>query len=164
MLPDVDVGSRAREATKRALAVSLGLLAWNAGAVARPETAGAGYRVIVDEASPVSGLKRADLARIFLKKQTRYKDGSELSPVDQSARSPVRAAFSRAVLAAEGLEKISAVENYWRQLIYSGRGTPPAVKNGDEDVRVYVAATPGGIGYVSDKAVLTGVKTVKIED
>jgi ABC-type phosphate transport system substrate-binding protein len=138
-------------------------LAWNAGATARPETA-AGFRVIVDEASPVAGLKRGELARIFLKKQTRFKDGSELSPVDQSARSPVRAAFSRDVLAAEGLEKISAVENYWRQQIYSGRGAPPAVKNGDEDVRLFVAATPGGIGYVSEKAALTGVKAVKIED
>jgi ABC-type phosphate transport system substrate-binding protein len=142
----------------------LGVLAWNAGATARPETPGAGYRVIVDEASPVSGLKRDELARIFLKKQTRWKDGKEVTPVDQSVRSPVRAAFSHDVLAAEGLEKISSVENYWRQLIYSGRGAPPTVKNGDEEVRVFVAATPGGIGYVSERAALTGVKAVKIED
>lgn len=149
---------------KRVLAVALGVLAWNAGGLAWTETPESGYRVIVDEASPVTGLKRAELARIFLKKQTRWKDGKEVAPVDQSARSPVRAAFSRDVLAVEGLEKISAVENYWRQLIYSGRGTPPTVKNGDEDVRVFVAATPGGIGYVSDKAALTGVKALKIED
>jgi ABC-type phosphate transport system substrate-binding protein len=120
--------------------------------------------VIVDEASPVSGLKRAELARIFLKKQTRWKDGKEVSPVDQSARSSVRAAFSRDVLAAEGLDKISAVENYWRQQIYSGRGNPPAVKTSDEEVRRFVAATPGAIGYVSADAELTGVKAVKLEN
>lgn len=147
---------------RRALAVSIGLLAWTAG-VARPATEG-GFRVIVASASPVSELKRDELARIFLKKQTRWKDGKEVSPVDQSARSSVRAAFSREVLAAEGLDKISAVENYWRQQIYSGRGNPPAVKTSDDEVRRFVAATPGAIGYVSENAELAGVKAVKLQD
>jgi ABC-type phosphate transport system substrate-binding protein len=149
---------------KRALAVSLGLLAWTGGALARPAATDGGFRVIVASGSTISELKREEVARIFLKKQTRWKDGKEVSPVDQSARSAVRAAFSRDVLAAEGLDKISAVENYWRQQIYSGRGNPPAVKTSDEDVRLFVAQTPGAIGYVSDEAELTGVKTVKLQD
>lgn len=148
---------------RRALAVSVGLLAWAAG-IARPATSEGGFRVIVASASAVSELKRDEVARIFLKKQTRWKDGKEVSPVDQSARSAVRLAFSRDVLAVEGLEKISAVENYWRQQIYSGRGTPPAVKTSDEDVRKFVATTPGAIGYVSSDADLTGVKAVKVQD
>lgn len=149
---------------RRALAVSLGVLAWAGGATARPEPTEAGFRVIVAAGNAVNELKRDEVARIFLKKQTRWKDGKEVSPVDQSARSAVRAAFSRDVLAVEGLEKISAVENYWRQQIYTGRGTPPAVKTGDEDVRKFVAATPGGIGYVSENADLTGVKALKVQD
>ena len=149
---------------KRALAVSLGLLAWTGGAAARPATTDREFRVIVASGSAISELKRDEVARIFLKKQTRWKDGKEVSPVDQSARSAVRAAFSRDVLAAEGLDKISAVENYWRQQIYSGRGNPPAVKTSDEDVRLFVMQTPGAIGYVSNEAELTGVKTVKLQD
>jgi ABC-type phosphate transport system substrate-binding protein len=148
---------------RKALALSFGLLAWT-GAVARPAPAEGGFRVIVASGNAVSALRRDELARMFLKKQTRWKDGQEVLPVDQSARSPVRAAFSRSVLAAEGLEKISAVENFWRQQIYSGRGTPPAVKTSDEDVRKFVASTPGAIGYVSQDADLTGVKAVKVQD
>jgi ABC-type phosphate transport system substrate-binding protein len=149
---------------KRALAVSLGLVAWTGGAAVRPVVADGGFRVIVASSSAVSEMKRDELARIFLKKQTRWKDGKEVSPVDQSARSSVRAAFSREVLAAEGLDKISAVENYWRQQIYSGRGNPPAVKTSDDEVRRFVAATPGAIGYVSENAELAGVKAVKLQD
>ena len=149
---------------RRALAVSFGLLAWVGGAVARPESSQAGFRVIVAAASPISEVNRAELARMFLKKQTRWKSGQEVAPVDQSARSSVRAAFSRGVLVVEGLEKISAVESYWRQQIYSGRGTPPVVKTGDDEVRLFVAATPGAIGYVSENADLNGVKAVKVED
>jgi ABC-type phosphate transport system substrate-binding protein len=142
----------------------LGLVAWTGTAAVRPAVADGGFRVIVGSTSPVSELKRDEIARIFLKKQTRWKDGKEVSPVDQSARSSVRAAFSREVLAAEGLDKISAVENYWRQQIYSGRGNPPAVKTSDDEVRRFVAATPGAIGYVSEDAELTGVKAVKLEN
>jgi hypothetical protein len=93
-----------------------------------------------------------------LKKLTRGKDGQELSPVDQSARSPCGRPSPKGVLVKEGLDKISAVENYWRQQIYSGRGTPPSVKTSDDEVRKFVAATPGAIGYVGEKADLTGVK------
>jgi hypothetical protein len=147
------------------LAVALGVSACAVGGVlvhsAPPEV---GFRVIVSANNPLTSVKRDDLARIFLKKLTRAKDGQELSPVDQSARSAVRAAFSERVLVKEGLDKISAVENYWRQQIYSGRGAPPAVKTSDDEVRKFVAATPGAIGYVGEKADLTGVKTVTVQD
>lgn len=123
-----------------------------------------GFRVIVSSSTPLTSVRRDDLARIFLKKMTRLKDGPALSPVDQSARSSVRAAFSERVLVKEGLDKISAVENYWRQQIYSGRGAPPAVKTSDDEVRRFVASTPGAIGYVGEKADLTGVKTVTVQD
>jgi ABC-type phosphate transport system substrate-binding protein len=147
------------------LAVSLGVSACAASGMlvhsAPPES---GYRVIVAASNPMTSVKRDDLARIFLKKLTRGKDGQELLPVDQSARAPVRAAFSEGVLVKEGLDKISAVENYWRQQIYTGRGTPPAVKTSDDEVRKFVAATPGAIGYIGEKADLTGVKTVTVQD
>lgn len=145
--------------------MALGVSACAAGGVlvhsAPPDD---GFRVIVSASSPVSSVKRDDLARIFLKKMTRLRDGHELAPVDQSARSAVRAAFSEKVLVKEGLDKISAVENYWRQQIYSGRGTPPSVKTSDDEVRKFVAANPGAIGYVGEKADLTGVKAVTVQD
>ncbi|HET9314207.1 MAG TPA: hypothetical protein VFQ51_01410 [Vicinamibacteria bacterium] len=144
--------------------MSFVIFAWGGHSIAQPEGAEPGFRVIVAATSAITEVDRSELARIFLKKQTRWKTGEQVAPVDQSARSPVRAAFSHDVLVVEGLEKISAVENYWRGLIYSGRGTPPAVKTSDDEVRLFVAATPGAIGYVSAKADLNGVKAVKVEN
>ncbi|HET9314205.1 MAG TPA: substrate-binding domain-containing protein [Vicinamibacteria bacterium] len=132
--------------------------------MARSAAPEVGFQVIVSSDNPVTTLTRDEAARIFLKKMTRWKDGKEVVPVDQSSRSRVRATFSEQVLAVEGLEKISAVENYWRQLIYSGRGNPPAVKNSDEEVRHFVANTSGAVGYVSTGADVSGVKVVKVQE
>ena len=64
-------------------------------------------------------------------------------PVDQSAGSPVRSAFTRAVLSVEGMGQISAVQNFWLQQVYSGRSTPPPVKATDAEILAFVAANPG---------------------
>jgi ABC-type phosphate transport system substrate-binding protein len=154
----------ARGITGQVLAVSIGLVVLASGGVARSAAPDAGFQVIVSSDNPVTSLTREEAARIFLKKLTRWKDGKEVLPVDQSSRSRVRAVFSEQVLAVEGLEKISAVESYWRQLIYSGRGNPPAVKNSDEEVRHFVANTPGAVGYVNAGADVSGVKVVKVQE
>lgn len=144
------------------LGTALGL-SW-AGSGILAADAPAGFRLVVSPESNVTSLSRIEVARIFLRKQSRWRDGRDALPVDQSARSSVRAAFSREVLAVEGLDKISAVEGYWRQLIFSGRGNPPAIKASDAEVLQFVAGTPGAIGYVSESATLTGVKPVKVEN
>ena len=144
------------------LGTALGL-SW-AGSGILAADAPAGFRLVVSPNSNVTKLDRAEVARIFLRKQSRWRNGGDAVPVDQSARSPVRAAFSKEVLAVEGLGKISAVEGYWRQLIFTGRGTPPPVKDGDAEVLRYVASTPGAIGYVSESAELSGVKPVTLEN
>jgi len=144
------------------LGAALALLWGGSGIMAADATPG--FRLVVSPESSLTSLRRAEVARIFLRKQSRWKDGRDALPVDQSARSPVRAAFSKDVLAVEGLEKISAVEGYWRQQIFSGRGTPPAIKASDAEVLQYVASTPGAVGYVSESASVAGVKTLTVKD
>ena len=52
---------------------------------------------------------------------------------------------------------------YWKRLIFTGKGTPPTSFASDEKVVAFVARTPGAIGYVSTKAELKDVKTIKIQ-
>jgi ABC-type phosphate transport system substrate-binding protein len=85
-------------------------------------------------------------------------------PVDQSAGSQVRSAFTRAVLSVEGMGQISAVQNFWLQQVYSGRNTPPLVKAADADVLAFVAGTPGAVGYVGALPAAGGVKVLTITD
>jgi ABC-type phosphate transport system substrate-binding protein len=122
------------------------------------------YVVIVAEGNPVSSIKRQELARFFLKKTGRWSDGHGVIPVDQSAGSPVRAAFTRAVLAVEGMGQISAVQNFWLQQVYSGRSSPPAVKASDPEIVAFVAANPGAIGYVAAASAMRGVKVLTVTE
>jgi ABC-type phosphate transport system substrate-binding protein len=122
------------------------------------------YRVVVSSDSPLNSIGRRDLAKIFLRKTSRWQDGREAVPVDQSARSLVRVAFTRGVLKVEGLSQISAVETYWQQQLYSGRNTPPPVKAGDSEVVAFVAGNAGAVGYVRSDVPLQGVKTIPVLD
>jgi ABC-type phosphate transport system substrate-binding protein len=133
--------------TKRALA-SLVLLAATLGIVA---PAGAGpFRVVVNSANPASGMARADVARLFLKKANAWPSGQAAQPVDQSKDSAVRRSFSQAVLGKD----VAAVESYWQQAIFSGRAVPPVEKASDADVLALVRQNPNAIGYVSAGAEL----------
>ncbi|HEX6739511.1 MAG TPA: hypothetical protein VF310_14630 [Vicinamibacteria bacterium] len=113
---------------------------------------------------PMTSISRRDLAKIFLRKTSRWQDGREAVPVDQSARSLVRAAFTQGVLRVEGLGQISAVESYWQQQLYSGRNTPPPVKANDSEVLAFVAGNTGAIGYVRGDVPLQGVKAIPVRD
>jgi ABC-type phosphate transport system substrate-binding protein len=122
------------------------------------------FVVVVASANPVSAIHRQELARIFLKKTSRWSDGRAVVPVDQSVGTPVREAFTRSVLAVEGMGQISAVQNFWLQQVYSGRNTPPPVKAADAEVLAFVEANPGAVGYVSAPPGRGSVKVLAIRD
>ena len=122
------------------------------------------FVVVVNAGNSASSIPRQELARIFLKKISRFDDGSAALPVDQSVGTPVREAFTRSVLASEGMGQISAVQSFWLQQVYSGRNTPPAVKSGDSEVLAFVEANPGAIGYLSDPPSRATVKVLAIRD
>jgi ABC-type phosphate transport system substrate-binding protein len=131
---------------------------------ADPPATDAHFVVVVAASNPVSSIKREELARLFLKKTSRWSDGREVVPVDQSAGSAVRGAFTRSVLSVEGMGQISAVQNFWLQQVYSGHGAPPPVKPSDADVIAFVNANPGAIGYVSAAPSAGTAKVLTIAD
>lgn len=110
-----------------------------------------GFVVIVNSAEATSSLSKAEVSNIFLKKS------SKLVPVDQSKSSSTREAFTKAVHGRPS----AAIQSYWQQQIFSGKDVPPGEKGSDADVIAFVKATPGSIGYVSDRTELgSGVKAV----
>ena len=120
------------------------LLAVLAAGLVPPSAADSPYRVIVHPGVKGSQIPRATLSSIFLKQAPRWGDGSPVLPVDQSMRSPIRRSFAAEVLQKEIVE----MQMFWTRRMASGV-TPPPVKQTDEEILAYVAATPGAIGYVS---------------
>jgi ABC-type phosphate transport system substrate-binding protein len=114
------------------------------------------FVVIVNTAN-IATLTRDEIANIFMKRITRWNDHAvPILVVDALPGSPVRGAFSRAVLHRD----VGAMEAYWQQQIFSGRDVPPVQKETDADVVAFVRRNPGAIGYVSAGAQLDGVRVV----
>ncbi len=128
-------------------------------AVGSARAAAQRYVVVVNTANSAPTLSKSQAAELFLKKVTKWPDGRTAAPVDQVKSSPVRDAFSRAVLS----RPVSAVGAYWQQMIFSGKDVPPPEKAGDAEVLAFVKANAGAIGYVSDTADLSGVRKLTVE-
>ena len=55
------------------------------------------YKIIVNEANATSGISKSEASDIFLKKKSKWDDGTKIEPIDLAASSPIRAAFSEDV-------------------------------------------------------------------
>jgi len=122
----------------------------------------ADFVVVVSASNPVTSVTRDQASKLFLKKVPSWDNGrGDVVPVDQPEGSPVREAFTKAVLH----KSVAAVKSYWQQQIFSGRGVPPTEKPSDGDVLSFVRSNPNAIGYVSASAsVGGGVKVVNVVD
>lgn len=125
---------------------------------AQEARASAGYLVIVNASNPVTEMRRAEVADLFLKRRGNWDTGVPVAPVDLPPEAATRQAFSREVLG----KPPSAVARYWIQEIFANRGTPPVVKSTPAAVVALVAATPGAIGYVPTDAATGGVHVLRV--
>jgi len=55
-----------------------------------------------------------------------------------------------------------SLQDYYRTLVFTGKGLMPKAFRSDEEVAAYVAKTRGAIGYVSSATTLDGVKTLTV--
>jgi len=118
------------------------------------------YKVIVNKESSVSSLTKDQISKLFLKKVTRFTDGTTALPVDLVGDSSVRQVFSEDVHG----QSVASVRKYWQKQIFSGRGVPPTEKTNDSEVIAFVEANPGAIGYVSASAQTGSVKVITVLD
>lgn len=117
------------------------------------------YVVIVNVANGTSSASRKFVSDAFLKKTTRWPDGSVIRPVDQAEDSAVRRRFTEDV----HKRSVAAVRSYWQQIVFSGRDLPPPEVGSSEEVVKFVAKHPGAIGYVPGDAPTLGVKVIGVE-
>ena len=89
-------------------------------------------------------LTRDAAARIFLRKQNFWEGGARTQPVNLPVTHPLRRQFSQSILGVPP----DALEDYWRDMYFHGV-LPPHVLASEEAVALFVASTPGAVGYVS---------------
>ncbi len=118
-----------------------------------------GFKIVVNASNTTTSITKEQLSRCFMKQTNTWINGATVTPVDQSATSPVRVEFSTAIHDRD----VNAVKSYWQRQIFSGRGVPPPEKATDQEVLAFVRANPGAVGYVSSgTSIGDGVKVLEV--
>jgi len=104
--------------------------------------------VVMSASSITDAPSREELARIYQRQKLLWADNTRIVPVNLPADHPLRRSFSRLVLGALPEE----LDAYWNAQYFHGIA-PPYVLTSEEAVLLFVATTPGAIGYVSAAAI-----------
>ena len=104
---------------------------------------------VVSAKSTVRALTPNQVADIFLGRVSRFPNGVLAVPIDLREGSPERDQFYAKVTGKTPAQ----VKAYWSKIIFTGRGQPPKAVLTDLDVKKFIAANAGAIGYI-DAALL----------
>ena len=115
------------------------------------------FKVIANSSVGVSDVSSDDLKAVFLGTKSSLGD-SHISPVLEKSGS-AHEAFLKECLGKND----AALTNYYRSLVFTGKGSMPKAFDSDDAVVQYVAKTKGAIGYVGAAAAAAGVKTLSIK-
>jgi hypothetical protein len=112
--------------------------------------------VIVNPASKVETLSRAQALDIFLGRYRKLPSGSTAMPLDLRDNAPERAQFYLNLAHMD----TAAVQSYWARLVFSGKASPPFQVDDPLTAIELVATNPNAIAYVDRSLVSSRVKVV----
>lgn len=118
----------------------------------------ADVKVIANLSVRTSEISAEDIRGVFLATKVSLSDGSHVEPVLLKS-GPIHEAFVKLYLGKTD----SALETYYRSLVFTGKGLMPIALPSESAVVAYVAKTKGAVGYVSAAAGAAGVKTLEVK-
>ena len=137
--------------------IQIFLIATVVGICAAVTASAADIKVIANPNVGASSVSADELKGVFLATKTSLSDGSHVEPVLEKD-GPVHEAFVKEYLGKTD----SALQTYYRSLVFTGKASMPKTLAADAEVVAYVAKTKGAVGYVSAGASTAGVKTLEV--
>jgi hypothetical protein len=131
--------------------LSTGLAVLSAAAVQAADV-----KIIANESVGATSISADELKGVFLATKTSLSDGSHVTPVLEKG-GPVHEAFLKEYLGKSD----SALETYYRSLVFTGKASMPKTLTSDAEVVAYVTKTKGAVGYVAPDAATEGVKVLE---
>jgi ABC-type phosphate transport system substrate-binding protein len=119
----------------------------------------AGYAdvvVVASAASPIANLSKTQVIDIFLGKRTRFPDGGDAVPIDQSEGSAARDEFYLKFAAMAPAQ----VRAFWSKIIFTGRGQPPRIAGTVPELKKLLLTSPNAIGYLDESMLDSSLKVV----
>ncbi len=121
-----------------------------------PRPASSRILVVVGSTNPVESLSRAEVRRIFLREKLQWPNHWPISVFERPADHPIRSAFSSSVLGKAPGE----LAEYWLNLTMTRGLDPPRVSRTGTLLKHYLDRVQGGIGYVYESELESGMKVV----
>lgn len=115
-------------------------------------------KVIANPGVGAGAVSVDELKSVFLSTKSALSDGSKVEPV-LSKGGPAHEAFLKEYVGKSD----SALQTYYRSLVFTGKGSMPKTLGSDAEIVAYVAKTKGAIAYVSASAATAGVKTLDVK-
>ena len=122
------------------------------------ETAYADVLVITNKAVPETEMTKEDIKEVFLGKKVQWKNRSKIHFVTLDDPD-VHKAFLRAYINKSEQQ----YSNYWRKMVFTGKGKIPKSFKTTEDLLEYVADTKGAIGYIDKNTTAVNVNTITVQ-
>jgi len=117
----------------------------------------ADLKVIANPQLAVSVISLDELKSVFLGTRTSLRQGGHVQPVLDRQGSNLNQ-FSSVYLGKTS----TALETYYRSLVFTGKWSMPLAFSSDAEVVAYVAKTSGAIGFVPEATPSDGVKTLRV--
>jgi TonB family protein len=114
-------------------------------------------KVVANSSLKADSISASELRRVFMEEKISLDDGSRVEPVLEKD-GPVHAAFLQQILGIS----VDDLHNYYRTLLFTGKGSIPKAFSSDAEVVSYVSRTRGAIGYIDIAASAEGVKVLAI--
>jgi hypothetical protein len=115
-------------------------------------------KVIANASVKADAISADELKSVFLQETSSLRDGSHVEPV-LAKSGAAHEAFLNEYLGKSD----SALQTYYRSLVFTGKGSMPKALGSDAEVAAYVAKTKGAIGYVSAGSSSEGAKTLQVK-
>jgi ABC-type phosphate transport system substrate-binding protein len=137
----------------QALLIAAGLLTFTA-----VNAQAGGVKIIANSSVKSATISADDLKGVFLEEKNSLSDGSHAEPVLEKGGA-THEAFLKEYLGKSD----SALQTYYRSLVFTGQASMPKAVGSDAEVVAYVAKTKGAIGYVANGTSAEGVKTLEVK-
>lgn len=101
--------------------------------------------VICNKSAPVESLSRQDIQEIFLGKNRFWSNQDKIIFVTLDEKIPAHRMFLRAYIRKTPVQYV----NYWKKMLFTGKGHYPVSFSDEDELIDYVSKTKGAIGYAS---------------
>jgi ABC-type phosphate transport system substrate-binding protein len=118
----------------------------------------ADIKIIANSSVGATSVSSDELKGVFLATKSSLSDGSHVEPVLLKSGA-VHEAFLKDYVGKSD----SALETYYRSLVFTGKGSMPKAFSSDAEVVAYVEKTKGAIGYVATATATASAKVLEVK-